>query len=588
MTLLQIESISKIYGFDRILDDVSFIVGSGEKIGLIGRNGAGKSTLLRIIAGKESADSGAIRLPQGTKIGYLEQHNDFIDGESVQDYLERVTDAPDWQCAKIAAQFQLKNDALRKPVKSLSGGYQMRVKLSALLLREPDLLLLDEPTNYLDLQTQVLLEAWMQFYKGAFMVVSHDREFLKNVCTETLELERGKATKFPQGLELFFAWKDEQLMYTERFNKNVEAQAKHLEQFINRFRYKASKAAAAQSKLKALARLQTIEIAHPLKNVRIAIPQVEHRNTFALRCHKLSIGYGARSIANDINLEILRGEHVAIVGENGQGKSTFLKTAAGMLKPLEGTCTWNNRLKIAYYAQHVHDALPVKETLGRYLESHIGEGVLREDLLRIAGNFLFTQNDFDKPISVLSGGEKARLCLASMLLSRPDILLLDEPTNHLDMETVEALSDALSRWRGTILFVSHSRTFTHQLATSLVEVREGHVRRLLESYNDYVARTRELLVPQSVDSAVDDAKRAKQERFERIQELKRSVRSIEKQLDEYTRKKSALLKHFTAHPLEITPEQSREYNTVETVLAHTEAQWMQLQEELQQLDVMYL
>jgi ATP-binding cassette subfamily F protein 3 len=435
-------------------------------------------------------------------------------------------------------------------------------------------------------QTQLLLEVWLQEYRGSFVIVSHDREFLKSVCTSTVEIERGKATSFPQGIEVYLAWKEEQVQVKERFNKSIEMQQKQLQTFIDRFRAKASKATQAQSKIKQLERLQTIEIEQPLKTVRIQIPQVEHRNTFALRTCRLAIGYGEAVIARDIDIEILRGERVAIVGENGKGKSTFLKTAAEVIKPLEGTCTWNNRLKIGYYAQQVHEALDPRDTIDQYLGRYMGVLVTREDVLRIAGNFLFTQDDLTKPISVLSGGEKARLCLAGLLLSRPDVLLLDEPTNHLDMETVEALGESLSRWRGTIIFVSHSRTFVHLLATALLDVREGTIKRDIRTYDEYIADLRDEESRRVVSSGValetdnEREKRLKQERYERVQELKREVRKIEKQLEDFSLKKERMLKVFADKPMETTPEQAREFNTIETVLAHAEAEWLRVQTEL--------
>lgn len=584
MTLLQVKGLMKAYGLHRVLDGVDLVVSEGQKIGLVGRNGAGKSTLLRIMAGLEEADGGEVSPGRGLRLGYLQQHEDFQEGETVLEYLERVSGKPEWQCAKLAGQFQIKHERLRTEVLSLSGGYRMRVKLASVLLHEPTLLLLDEPTNYLDVQTQLLLEAWLRDYRESFIVVSHDREFLKSVCTHTVELERGKATSFPQGIELYLAWKEERIQEKERFNENVEAQQKHLLQFIDRFRAKASKATQAQSKLKQLRKLQTIEIEQPLKTVRIHIPQVEHRTTFALRTCHLSIGYGERSVATEIEVEIQRGERIALVGENGQGKSTFLKTAAGVIAPLAGTCTWNNRLRIGYYAQQVHEALDPRETVEGYLEQRTGALVTREDVLRMAGNFLFTQDDLSKQISVLSGGEKARLCLAGLLLMRPDVLLLDEPTNHLDMETVEALGESLSRWRGTIVFVSHSRTFVHLLATALFEVREGTIRRDIRPYDEYIADTRLELVPDAGRALVEEEKRLKQERYEKIQMLKRELRKVEKQLETSSLQKQALLQAFAERPLEIAPEQARAFNTLETVLAHTESEWLRLQAALEELE----
>ncbi|MCR4256778.1 MAG: ATP-binding cassette domain-containing protein, partial [Candidatus Uhrbacteria bacterium] len=476
-----------------LFEDASVSISDGDKIGFIGRNGAGKSTLLHLIVGAEKQDAGEIVIHPACRLGYLKQHEDAREGETVIDYLQRVSDKEEWACAKMAGRFDLKKARLHLPYESLSGGYRMRVKLAAMLLHEPNLLLLDEPTNFLDLQTQLLLERFLQEWNGAFVIVSHDREFLRNTCEQTLEAERGKLFLFPRPIDEYLAFKEEKLALDVKYNQNVEAQKKHLEAFINRFRAKASKATQAQSKMKQLRKLKTIDIASALKTVKIRIPAVDHRKQFAVRTLRLAIGYHDFVVAKDISFEVDRGERVAILGENGKGKSTLLKTLAGKIETLDGTFTWNNRLTLGYYDQHAPDALYPADTVGSYLERVALPGTEKEDVMRMAGDFLFPKDDLEKTITMLSGGERSRLVLAGLLLSRPEVLLLDEPTNHLDLETVEALGNALRRWNGTVLLISHSRTFVNLVATRILDVRDlpdrqagGTVRSYPGTYEEYV------------------------------------------------------------------------------------------------------
>jgi ATP-binding cassette subfamily F protein 3 len=327
-TLLQINNLCKSFGPRAIFDDLTLTISDKQKIGVIGRNGAGKSTLFKIIIGEDDYNSGIVTVHDNTRLGYLNQHDTFAEKETVMEFLKRQSGKEAWQCAKIAGKFQIKNDLLESEIVSLSGGFQMRVKLVALLLQDPNLLLLDEPTNFLDLTTLLLLENFLRSYRGSFLLISHDREFLKNTCQMTLEIEQGKAYLYPEPLEEYLAYKEEQLQMAKRYNKKIEREKRHLQDFVDRFRYKASKATQAQSKLKQIAKLKTMDIAHPLSNVRIRLPQVENRKGLALRVNELSIGYNQKIVAKDISFDIDRGEHVAIVGDNGQGKTIFLKTIA--------------------------------------------------------------------------------------------------------------------------------------------------------------------------------------------------------------------------------------------------------------------
>ena len=484
--ILQLKEIHKSFGSRVIFDEASVTLNSEQKAGFIGRNGAGKSTLCKILIGQETADDGQVIQSSDLRLSYLEQHDPFKPGETVLAFLERYTGQEAWRCGEIAARFQLKNELLETSVKSLSGGYQTRVKLTAMLLADPNFLILDEPSNYLDLKTLILLEEFLQDFNGGFLVVSHDREFLKKTCDHTLEAENGRLTLYPGTVEEYLLFKREQRELAASTNEAIESKRKQLQRFVDRFAATASKASQARSKMKQIEKLKTIEIEEEQSNVHIRIPAMQPRNGVAFSCKDLQIGYPEKRVAKNIHVDVDHGAHVAVLGENGQGKTTFLRTIAGDLAAKGGSFRWGFNCHMAYYAQHVVSALDPKSDVLTHLESKAAPGVTRQETLAMAGSFLFKGNDVKKKVSVLSGGECARLCLAGLLLMKSSVLLLDEPTNHLDFETVEALGAALHQFKGTLFFISHDRTFVNMIATQILEVKEGKVLHYAGSYADYV------------------------------------------------------------------------------------------------------
>lgn len=587
-TLLQLSHLQKSYGLHQIFSDANLTIAEKQKIGVIGRNGAGKSTLFKIIIGEESPDSGTVHIHNIARLGYLAQHESFLPEETVMTYLERVSGKPDWQCAKVAGLFQLKKELLDTKLESLSGGYQMRAKLTTMLLLEPNLILLDEPTNYLDLSTQLLLEHVLRSYNGAFLVISHDREFLKNTCEETLEVDQGELTLYPGPIEDYLAYKEDVREQQLRYNKKVAREQRHLQRFVDRFRYKASKATQAQSKLKQLSKLHLIEIKHQLKSARIIIPPAVEKKGLALRVENLAIGYPNKTVAEHITFDIDRGQHVAILGDNGQGKTTLLKTLAGALPALFGNFKWGHNLRFAYYAQHVPAMLDPNKTVKQHLRE-CGPELYEEEILAMAGNFLFKDDDLDKHISVLSGGEKARLCLAGLLLTKSNVLLLDEPTNHLDFETVEALAEALKEFNGTVFFVSHNRTFVNLLATTIIEVKDGTAVRIPGTYEEYVYYLEEKMhllpppPPEPPKPAVPEM--SKQERYEKLKELKKKLRQIEETLAELERDKQKVMTEFEANPTEYSRERWERLDWVNGEIKGKEEEWLKTTEEIQKLSI---
>jgi ATP-binding cassette subfamily F protein 3 len=589
-SLLQITNAHKSYGDQVLLDGADATISDNTKVGFVGRNGAGKSTLLRILLGEETLDSGEVFRHPSLRLGYLRQHDPFLPGETALEFLMRDSEQPDWKCGEVAGQFELKGAYLNGPVAKLSGGWQTRLKLAALLLHEPNLLMLDEPTNFLDLRTQILLEHFLREFRAACLIVSHDRAFLNATCTHTLGLSRGKLASFPGKVDAYLVFEKERREHDERSNAAILAKRRHLEDFIARNKARASTAALAQSKAKALEKLETVEIATDEPTASIRAPRVERRSGTALRCRDLTIGYPDREIASDVQLEIDHGSRAAVVGDNGQGKTTFLRTIVDSLKPLAGDIRWGHGCKIGVYAQHVYTTLPENYTVVEYLRSK-GKGRKEQEILAVAGALLFRKSHVEKPISVLSGGERARLCLAGLLLSDYNVLVLDEPGNHLDVDTVEALVDALLEYEGTVIFTSHDRHFTGRVATSVIEVREGRVTNYIGRFDDYLYRVnkeieageREMAagrakLPPEVARVVKVAPRAHR-RGEK--EIRKELKALERSIAQLDEQKRAL----TARSMELVgaEEAMRLHNELTAVTAEldkVEERWLEIQTEL--------
>jgi len=595
--LLQLNNIHKRYGARVLFDGMSATFAMDQKIGVIGRNGAGKSTLCKIITGQEEADGGEIVPSPGLRLSYLEQHDPYTLQETALAFLLRYTRKELWQCAKMAWRFQLSNELLETPVGSLPGGYRTRVKLTAMMLAEPNFLILDEPTNYLDLKTLILVESFLQDYHGGFLLVSHDRELLKRTCDQTLEIEDGTANLYPGTVDDYLVFKEERREQAENFNKNVRAKQEQLQEFIDRFRAKASKASQARAKMKQLERLQTIDTGHALGNVHIRIPSVHRKNGTALRCEQLSVGYPEKLVARDIHFDIPHGARVAILGDNGQGKTTFMRTIAGDLPQRDGTYRWGHGTEIGYYAQHVFSGLDASSDVYTYLAGKAGRAVTPQEILNMAGSFLFKGDDVEKKISVLSGGERARLVLAGLLLTRKNVLLLDEPTNHLDFETVEALGAALRDFAGTLFFISHDRTFVNLVATEMLVVNDGTVTRYPGNYEDYVWHlenaVREGLQADPV--AAGGSKRtneqapekssyhARKESESRLRKLKTQIRKAEEKMAQHKKELDEIHNAIIADPAAWSRERTARCDELARLIQYEEDLWLTLHQQAEEL-----
>ncbi len=590
-TLFQISKACKSYGSQMLLDNADAVIGDNTKVGFVGRNGAGKSTLLRILLGEEELDSGEVIRHPNLRLGYLRQHDPFLPNETALQFLMRDSDQPDWKCGEVAGQFELKGAYLDGPIDKLSGGWQTRVKLAALLLHEPNLLMLDEPTNFLDLRTQILLEHFLKGFRAACLIVSHDRAFLGATCNHTLDISRGKLTSFPGKIDAYLEYQKEKRTQDERTNEATMVKKRHLEDFIARNKARASTAKLAQSKAKALEKLEFIAVGSDEPMARIRPPRISPRKGLALRCRDLAIGYPERQIASDIQWELDHGARVAIVGDNGQGKTTFLRTIVDSLKPLSGDVRWGYGCDVGVYAQHVYTSLAENQTVIDYLHSQAAMSKKDQEILDVAGSMLFRGPNVDKTVSMLSGGERARLCLAGLLLSEHNVLILDEPGNHLDVDTVDALADALTDYEGTVIFTSHDRTFARRVATCIVEVRDGRVIHYSGQYDAYLNKVNEEIDAGEREQANERAK-LPPEVLKRTQSTHRASRSekdvrkelktVEKtiaQLDEQKRTLNAQLLSTSN-----SKEAMRLHNEVTTMaeqLTKIEERWCELQEEME-------
>ena len=593
-TLLQISKASKRYGDQVLLDNADATISDNTKVGFVGRNGAGKSTLLRVLLGEEELDSGEIIRHPGLRLGYLRQHDPFLPDETSLDFLMRDSGQPDWKCGEVAGQFEIKGAYLNGPIAKLSGGWQTRVKLAALLLHEPNLLLLDEPTNFLDLRTQILLEHFLRGYRAGCLIVSHDRAFLGATCTHTLDLSRGKLTTFPGKIDAYLEYQKEKKLHDERSNEAVKAKMRHLEDFIARNKARASTAKLAQSKSKQLEKMELTEVLGDEPLARIRAPKVEPRKGPALRCRDLTIGYPDREIATDVQLEIDHGSRAAIVGDNGQGKTTFLRTIVESLDPLAGEARWGHGCNIGTYAQHVYTTLPDNQTVWDYLRSKAAVGTKDQEVLDIGGSFLFRGSHIKKPISVLSGGERARLCMAGLLLSKHNILILDEPGNHLDVDTIESLADALVAYEGTLIFTSHDRHFLKRVASSIVEVRDGRVINYRGQYEAYLAKVedeieagerelateRKALPPEVLKASAAAARPA----IRSEKEVRKELKTVEKSIAQLDTQKKTLTAQFLDSTNDAASKRlDAELAAVTAQLAEAEDAWAHLWEEAEAL-----
>lgn len=578
--MLEAKNLSKSYGRQMVLDGLSFVIPGGAHIGFIGRNGAGKTTLLRLITNDEEKDDGEIKFMPWTKLGVIKQHEVLPDNLSTADFLSGASGQPEWVVAKTAAKFGLQTKELSLPPTLLSGGYQMRVKIVRMLLDNPNLLLLDEPMNYLDLPTLLLLETFLRQYPGTFIMISHDREAMRNTCTSTWEIANGKLTEFPGDVETYLDHKAEQEEFLRRTNKKLRKEICHTQEFVDRFRYKASLATRAQSKIKHIAKLraQMRELGAALPTAAFHIPCSSVTNGTAVRTEDLVIGYPEKIVAKNIDLEIPRGAKVAIVGENGHGKTTLLKTLARIIPSLDGKLKWWPFADLGYFSQLSEETLDPEKTVLQTLTAAAPATASGERILAAAGAFLFHHDDLEKPCRVLSGGEKARVRLAKLVLQEHNVLVLDEPTNHLDTETVEVLAEALKKYQGTVIIVCHARTFMNAFVDRIYEVNNRTVRHYIGTYEEYVADLTAEAEASSISPAPGGIDQKEKARL--LRQLGRAQQRIDDKIKKLDKEKGDILAYFFENPTDYAPDKNKRLAEIEEEITVLEKEWLRLEKEM--------
>ena len=548
--MIALEHLSVQFGGKYLFRDVTFTIRLGDRVGLVGPNGAGKSTMMKIIAGLQQPEEGEVQMPRDYKLGYLPQEPTLDEGaldrsilaealRSKEDLLayteelelasQQLSDNADdheseayhklldrfgelnhlfeaaggftieAEASKVLSGLGFTDKDFERPLKEFSGGWQMRVLLAKLLIKRPDILLLDEPTNHLDLESMLWLEEFLNGYEGSMLLISHDRKFLNDVTGRTAELSPGgKCEVFPGNYDYYETAKAEREALLEAQSATLSLRRKELESFVERFRYKASKAKQAQSRIKMLERMERVELASKAPSVHFSFPnaQASGRTVFEIEAAAKSYD-GVRDIFSDCDLRIERGERIAFLGKNGEGKTTLGKILAGVEQFTKGSLKSGHNVTIGYYAQHQADSLDPKltvletvDSLARAMFFNSGEknGVnYSEGQLRtLLGAFLFRGDDVFKLVQVLSGGEKSRLALAKMLLEPCNTLILDEPTNHLDMRSKEVLKQALMAFEGTVIVISHDRDFLEDLVERIITFGKGIVKDYMGSLEQYL------------------------------------------------------------------------------------------------------
>ena len=531
--MIQLDRVQRRFGPQLLFDGLTWMIPRAARLGLVGPNGAGKTTLLRLLAEQDQPDAGALRRAGSVRVGYLPQEvesvgsgsvlSTVLDGHGELRRLEEQLEAATRELAALAPgdpalpaeseaygalrhRFEalggdrLEADAsailsglgiararFHEPIAHLSGGWRMRVALARLLLARPDLLLLDEPTNHLDLDAIEWLERFLDGWDGAFVVVSHDRYFLNRMVRGVVELERGRLTEYVGGYDDYLAAREMRRASLEEQAAHQAKEIARVERFIERFRYKASKARQVQSRVKALEKVERIEAPSRAKRIRFGFPPAPRSGDAVVTAEGLLKCYGDQVVFSGLELKVRRGDRLALVGPNGAGKSTLLKLISGRVAPEGGSLTLGHNVTVQTYAQHQLEALEPGDTVLESLE-RVADPGSRQRLRSLLGAFLFRADDIDKRIAVLSGGEKARVALARMLVRPSNLLLLDEPTNHLDLVSREVLEDALDEYEGTLAIVSHDRYFINRVANAILEVGNGGATLYPGDYDTYLER----------------------------------------------------------------------------------------------------
>lgn len=583
--MISINGLTVAYGSFTLLDNLNFHISERDKIGLVGKNGSGKTTIMKLINGLQSPTSGSVDKPADLRIGYLPQIMEHHHGRTVmeetltafdslaqiekelnsvneqlaertdyesEEYLSLITRLNDLtdvmtvsqsEPAEVLAQKTLlglgfRDEDFDRLTDTFSQGWNMRIELAKILLSEPDLLMLDEPTNHLDIESIEWLEDYLRNRKGSRLLVSHDRKFLDNVTNRTVEIMLGHIHDYRVPYSKYLQLRAERLAQQQAAYENQHKMIEKTEDFINRFRYKPTKSNQVQSRIKQLEKLERIEI-DETDNVTLTVkfPPAPRAGDIIFKASDLTVGYPGKVVFSDAQVEIRRGEKVAFIGRNGEGKTTLMRVINGELEPISGEAKVGYNVSIGYYAQNQEDVLDRNLTVWETLDN-IAVGDIRGKLRDILAQFLFRGEDIDKKVSVLSGGERARLGMAKFMLQPYNVLALDEPTNHMDIKSKDILKQALKAYDGTLIVVSHDRDFLEGLVDKMYEFRDGRVKEYLGSVSDFLEKRKldslqelERRFGSSKGTDNQEKKVAAQQSFEQKKSVSKEERRVRHRID---------------------------------------------------------
>jgi ABC transporter, ATP-binding protein len=638
--MISVQHLTIDFGKQLLFNDVSFVVSPKERVALVGKNGAGKSTLLKLIAGLREATSGSVTHPKDLQIGYLPQVMQLADGRTVIEEVktvfedvarikERVAQLADEMAARtdydtpeyqdLIERFSHESDRLNligqnyeaeaertlvglgfertdfeRPTSEFSGGWRMRIELAKILLRRPDILLLDEPTNHLDIESIEWLEQFIKTSGATLLLVSHDRAFLDATTTRTIEIELGRIYDYKANYSQYVTLRQERLEYQRRAYENQRKEIEDIEAFIERFRYQATKAIQVQSRIKQLEKIELIELDElDLSHIHFRFPPAERSGDFPIIVEDVGKAYGAHQVFDHATFTLRRGDKVAFVGKNGAGKSTMVKCIMQQINDYTGSLKIGHNIHIAYFsqnrAQELDPNLTIRDTVDR-----AARGPVRDKINNLLGAFMFGGELADKPVSVLSGGERARLAILILLLEPANLLILDEPTNHLDMRSKDVLKEAIKNFEGTVVLVSHDRDFLDGLVEQVYEFSHGKVIPHLGGIYDYLAKRRmeslhELETPKNTSKPTPSAptKSSVKEDYQAQKERARQQRNLEKAAEEIEKKVASLEQELTrlegelsAPNLPIDSPLYNEYDTTRKKLDKAMIEWERAMEKL--------
>ena len=641
--MIDIENLSANFTGIPLFENVNLKINKGDRICLVGVNGSGKSTFLKILAGIEVPASGQVRKQKGIRIGYLPQEIIDFENHKLFDYvknslylvkqitkeenainsllakgieLEKNADlrerlarlnslkethnyyALDSEIKKSLIGLGFKESDFERRLDEFSGGWKMRAELAKILVDENDILLMDEPTNHLDIDSLEWLIGFLQNYRGALLIVSHDKDFILKVTNKTLEIFNGRINFYKGNLDEYLSFKSEREKTLEAERRKIEQKRKETERFIERFRYKATKAKQVQSRIKMLEKLEDVADEEENKTIEIRFPTPPRAGAVVVELNNISFAYDKNKVFENISLKIERGEKLAFVGPNGAGKSTLSKLIAGRLEPTSGKITYGHNVKIAFYSQEVADNLDFEKSVLETMTtagSSLSEGRLRS----ILGAFLFSGDDVYKKVKVLSGGEKSRLALAKLLLSEANLLVLDEPTNHLDYDSKAVLKKALINFPGAIVIVTHDVDFLRGLAEKVLDIRIGKIKTYYGDVDYYLSKKfyeAEATPKQNEREKVSSRKERKRaeaelrtEKFRATQGLRNKISELEEKIEKLEEYKNNLEHELGKSEVFSNPQLAKEkneaYKKTKEELESAYDEWSLLNEELEKLEL---